>query len=535
MRTSPGLVRLTRRRFATPRSAALVVIALVALAAFIVAAAPRAMVGVIREEVAYQTGEIPPALRDLTGTMIHLPDVGPAHDTGLTDEWDPGAASVFGDLAQRLDATRQDFDPAVQAITAAAEFVVLTSALSARPATLPADAPNANVQLLADPTLRSDLTLRDGTWPRAWAGSGPVEVVLAVEAAQRMHWPLGESRSAAGQFVLTPGADLDVVLVGTADATDPHADRWQHLPGGALTATIFDDGNRRPEATAVAYVDPAGWPAVAGAVLPGQAETTAWYPVDPDAASSTDPATLYASLTRATSESVPLNETGTARMRFDTDIVDVLGTALGRSGSATAILAIAAVGPLAVTVALVVLASVLIVRRRRTDLTLMSARGAPLGRLRLLLAGEGLILGLPAALVAVAAGVALTPFDAGPMSILLALGVCLVPPVALAGSLRPATLTSERADLDTVRTGRARTIVEAIVALLALAAVTMLVVRGVGAATDGVDPLVVLAPLLATVTLALVVVRVHPLPIALALRAASRGRGAVALDRKSVV
>ncbi|WES65023.1 hypothetical protein P0L94_02865 [Microbacter sp. GSS18] len=529
MSRSPGLVALTRRRFATPRSAALVVIALATLAALIVAGAPRALVGVIRAEVAYQIGEVPAALRDLSGTMLLPPDFAPARDGELVEEWDAGAADVLGDLAQRLADNRDGFEDVLVPVTDDAEFALRTAALVATPETLPADAPNGNVQLLADPVMRSELALGDGMWPERWEGSGPLEIALASEAAERMQWTLGQERELSGQFVLEAGADVSAVLVGTVDAVDPDAERWQHMPPAALTATIFDDGNRRPEATAVAYVDAAGWPEVVNVVRHGQTETTAWYPVDGAGAQQSDPAALHAALRQATSESVPLNEGGSARMRFSSDIVDVLGDSLARSNSASAILAVAAVGPLAVSVALVVLASVLIIRRRRTDLTLMSARGAPLARLRGLLAGEGLVLGVPAAAVGVVAGIALTAFDAGPVPTILGMLIGVIPALALALSLRAATLTTERGDLDAVRAGRVARIVEGLVVLLAITAVTLLVVRGIAPAEDAVDPLVIAAPLLATVALALAVVRLHPLPIAAALRVASRGRGVVGL------
>ncbi|GAA1470206.1 FtsX-like permease family protein [Microbacterium thalassium] len=529
MRRSPGLVALTRRRFATPRSAVLVVVALAALAAFIVAGAPRALVGVIRAEVAYQIGEVPAALRDLSGTMLLPPDFAPAEDDALVEGWDAGAADVLGDLAQRLADNRADFEDVLVPVTDDAQFALRTATLIATPESLPADAPNGNVQLLADPLLRSALVLADGAWPAPWSGDGDIEIVLAAEAAERIQWPIGEVRALSGQFVLEPGTDAAVVLVGVVEAADPEADRWQHLPTGALTATIFDDGNRRPEATAVAYVDAAAWPEVVHIIRHGQTETTAWYPVDGDGAQQADPAELHAALRQATAQSVPLNEAGSARMRFSSDIVDVLGASLARATSASAILTVAAVGPLAVSVALVVLASVLIIRRRRADLTLMSARGAPIGRLRGLLAGEGLALGAPAAAVGVIAGVALAGFDAGPLPTVLGVLIGAIPAAALAMSLRPGTLTTERADLDTARSGRVARIVEGLVVLLAVTAVTLLVVRGIAPAEDAVDPLVIAAPLLATVALALAVVRLHPLPIAAALRVASRGRGVVGL------
>src|SRR5690606_29095472 len=58
MTRAPGLVALTRRRMATPRSAALVIVALTLLASFLIAAAPRTLAGVVRDEVAFQLDQM---------------------------------------------------------------------------------------------------------------------------------------------------------------------------------------------------------------------------------------------------------------------------------------------------------------------------------------------------------------------------------------------------------------------------------------------------------------------------------------------
>ena len=95
MSTSPGLFALTRRRFATPRSAALVIVALTAFAAFVISAAPRALVGVVHEEVAYRIASVPTTSRDLTAQVQGVPVFGPAADAAVTDGWDDTSGDVF--------------------------------------------------------------------------------------------------------------------------------------------------------------------------------------------------------------------------------------------------------------------------------------------------------------------------------------------------------------------------------------------------------------------------------------------------------
>ncbi|BDZ63421.1 FtsX-like permease family protein [Agromyces mangrovi Wang et al. 2018] len=527
MTTSPGIARLTRRRFATPRSAALVIVALTALVAFVVAAAPRALAGVIRDEVAYQVDQVAPTGRDLTGRMLVAPLPGAATDPAAVEGWDEGADAAFGAFGERLAEVVGGVDPALAPLLGEPGFAVYEVPIVAEPEELPATAPTGVVQLLADVRMRSELEVVEGEWPATYDGNGELEIVLARDAADTMAWPVGELRTMPGNLGPNDPPGEPVRLVGVVEAVDPDADRWQHLPN-PLSAAIFDDGNRRPTATAAAYVDAAGWHDLPDR-LHYQPQTTVWIPLDADAAAEQDPAELLAAMRGATAQSERMDSSGDARIRFDSTVVDVLATAVARSHAASAILTVAAVGPIAVSVALVVLAASLVVRRRRGDLALLAARGAPIGLLRRLLALEGLILGVPVAVVAAAVAVAVVPTDAGWLGTAIAALVGLVPAVALAGALRPVSLAPGRADLDAPVRGRARRIIEGAVLLVAAIAVTLLVVRGIGPSTGGVDPLVVAAPLLATVALALIVVRLHPLPIAAVLRRATRGRGVVAL------
>lgn len=539
MTRSPGLFRLTRRRFATPRSAALVIVALTLLAAFVIAAAPRALVGVVRAEVSHQLADVPATSRDLSGSALDAPAFGPPTaplDASATSEWDAGASDVFGAVASQLAQAREGFDPVLRGLTGPAQFAEFsTVAVLAVPgADLPEQAqddPFAMIQVLSEPAAGQALTLVEGSWPQEWdGGTGSIGIVLSDDAAATMGWTVGqERRIPANARTLSEGwlpGTPTYVLTGTVAAVDSGADRWLHLPT-ALTATVFDDGNARPQATSVAWVPAATWANYSGVL--NRSEISLWYPVDAAGARSVEPTELLSAVRGATTASIPLDATGQLRVRLDSELVPTLTTALGRATSASAILAVAAVGPLAVSVALVVLACALMIRRRRADLALLSARGAPLGRLRRILLGEGLLLGVPAAAVGAAVGVLVTPNDAGLLSIVLAVLVGLAPGIALAGSLRPARLERGRSDLDAPVRGRWARIALIIVVLLAVVAVVQLVARGIGADITAIDPLVIVAPLLATVALALIVVRLHPLPIAAAFAAARRGRGVVGL------
>lgn len=541
MSRSPGLVALTRRRVATPRSAALVIVALTLLAAFLIAAAPRVLAGVVQDEVAFQIDQLSTPARDLTAPVRNAPpSFGPSSDPALTEDWPAGADEVFGTLEKRLGDIRSDASTAVQAITSPASFFSYTDAFEVVPEVLPPTSPTGQVQLLADPVYQQHLTLVEGDWPAPWQGDAdePIELVLTRASAELISWELGEVRAA--------GTDADVVLVGIVEATDPDDDRWSHHIPSTLTGTYFDDGNRRPSATGGAYVDPGSWPAIRSATAylqypdpraPGEgwrgqdvsAEMLIWYPIDAQAASAQDPDELLAGLREITAQSLSINAETDTRARFGTDVTAVLSTALARSNSTSATLAVAAVGPIAVSVALIVLAATLIIRRRRGDLLLLSARGTSLARLRGLLLLEGLLLGAVPAVVATAAAIALVPQSAGALPTILAVAVGLVPALALALVLRPQTLAGGRADLDAPVRSRWARLAELLVLVLAGIAVGLLVFRGIGRASASADPLVIVAPMLATVALGLLAVRLHPLWLALVLRGSQKGKGLVSL------
>ena len=187
MSRSPGLVALTRRRVATPRSAAVVIVALTLLAAFLISAAPRALSGVVREEVAFQIDQLSTPSRDLTANVRSVPpSFGPSLDPAATAGWSEGADEVFGALAQRLETIRSEASPAVQTITGPASFYVYTESAEVSPDVLPPTSPTGIVQLIGDPGYQEHLTLVEGAWPAPWRwDSGrPLEVVLTRDAAE---------------------------------------------------------------------------------------------------------------------------------------------------------------------------------------------------------------------------------------------------------------------------------------------------------------------------------------------------------------
>jgi len=494
-----SLLRLLRRRFGVPRGAATVIIVLAAMTALLVSASPRLLVQVTREEVAHQAGQLAPTTRDLTGSVVStfIPDGG-----------------VSG-LERALATAREQWPPLVHGLVGEGQVAVYTVPLRVAPEALPPTSPDTDIQLLVEPDAQEHLEIVGGTWPREWSGSGPIGIALTEDAAATMEWPLGQRRSITATDV------VEVQLTAIVRPTEPDDPRWLHLPT-ALTASVFDDGNRRPVATSAAWVNPATWE-----VLDPPGTIVAWYPVDGAAPEGLDVAQVLPAMRAIVTSPLSLDPAGSVRVSLESGLVTALGVAVGRTEATRAILTVAAVGPIVVAFSLEVLAAALMVRRRRPQLALLSARGTPSAQLRRLLALEGLLLGVPVSVIAAAVGVAVTPADAGWVPVLVAVLAGTVPAAALALALPRDLLAVRREDLDHRRRSLSMAVTQILVVVLAAVAVTVLLVRGAGEGT--LDPLAVAAPLLLTVALALVVVRLHPIPLALALRLQRRRRGVTGL------
>lgn len=493
------VLRLLRRRFGVPRGAATVIVVLAAMTALLISAAPRLLVQVTRDEVAHQVGQLAPTTRDLTGTVSAVVPEG----------------GILG-LESSLSGARDQWPSIVQGLVGDGQVAVYTDPLRATPDLLAPTSPLADVQFMAEPDALAHLQVVNGSWPQEWLGSGTLQIALSEDAAGTMDWPIGERRT-----ILTATAPLEVVLTATVRATDPDDPRWLHLPT-ALTATVFDDGNRRPVATSAAWIDPGTWDA-----LDPPGTVVVWYPVNADGAAEVDVAQLLPAIRAIVASPLTVGPAGDVRASLESGLVTALGTAVGRTEATRAILMVAAVGPVVVAFSLEVLAAALMVRRRRQQLALLAARGVPPSQLRRLLAIEGVLLGVPVSIIAAGLGVVLTPADAGWMPVLLAVLAAAVPAAALALALPRDLLIVGREDLDRRRRKLPIVVAQVLVVVLAAASVTVLLVRGAG--TGALDPLAVAAPLLLTVALALVVVRLHPIPLALALRLQRRRRGVTGL------
>jgi putative ABC transport system permease protein len=229
-----------------------------------------------------------------------------------------------------------------------------------------------------------------------------------------------------------------------------------------------------------------------------------------------------------THETTGQHEPTIQSLALTADVIPALQAALGRVNGARSVLTVAAIGPLAAAIAVLVLAVRALERRRRPLAGLLATRGVPIVRLRLLLAADGLITGVPAALLAAAAMWWWFGADASPAGLALGMVAGLLPAALLGGMRIESAMRPARADVGIRSASRYRWVME--LAVLALAGVSLYLLLSAGLDTDpdaGTDLLVAAAPLLLAAAACVVVLRMYPMPLRLLAGMFRRRRAAV--------
>lgn len=380
-----------------------------------------------------------------------------------------------------------------------------------------------------DPQLSQHAELVDGQWP-AIATSGPgadggeprTEVAILEEVAQRAGLEVG---SDVGQYF---------VVTGVFRPVDDAAPRWEHVPQGRHYSEeahpdlglILHAGLFLPEAyhAAAPRLDgPLGWEVKMAFRM--------WFGLDPAALQSggIDVAQLSGQLSAMLAQSYPVStDEGADVIRLGSELNAALGRVIGQQGLTRSVLAVAAVGPLAVAVALVVLSARLVLQRRRTWLELVHARGLAPEQARWLAVAEGALLSIPAAAVGHLAALALIPGPRPAVAWLGAALVALLAPAVLAFGAGRWGAARGRTDLSS-RGGRWRVVGEVLAVAAAVAATWQLLTRPDDAATGGIDLLAAAAPVLWALAVGLLLLRLYPVPLQLLVRTFRRGRGLTGL------
>lgn len=510
--------RLLLRQARSGLGATIAMLVIVAVAAAVLSAWPRLERQTFAEEISYQIASTPPTLRALTASTEAVPGATP-------DDWRQWTASIEDLITQAGPELARGTSAPRSSVTTAALAMLIEHGK-------PDDLYQVSGRLRADLDIGDYTTLVEGaapapsTWPDSFegflaaVGDGdlePADVMVSEHTAERLGLGVGDRFDLPAYF-----GSLPLQVSGIFAPDDPTGDQWQ-FQLNTLEPRIDDDPNQGLAATGIAYLNPdnLGWLASAPGLEP---VTEVWVPVQP---SATDAEALVAqmrTLTAATQHVGTPGGSGTLSLDFSAGLIDVLGRAIDRWHGTAAVLAMVAAGPIGVALAILALAARVMVARREITLALAHARGASPLQLRGILGAEGALLGLPVAALGAAVATAAVPgtFTLGDYWPALAAG--LAPAVFLAAARLP-NLRARRLDLTLRSASRWRWVAEVALLALTVAAVYLVVTRGVGASSNGTDPVAAAVPLLLALSVCVLAVRVLPLPLGAVHAAARRGRG----------
>ena len=365
------------------------------------------------------------------------------------------------------------------------------------------------------------------------------------------------------------GRDVDPIavdVVGLFEVDEPLADFWyadRSLERPSLRSLTLAD----ILLDSVFLLDDAAYPALVAATDGGEVPLRyTWRTfLDPQLLESERAQGMAADLRRMESvfaaSGTGAGATGTS---LRTGLRQIVEGHLLRWSSAEGLLAVVGIGAAAVALAALALATMLLAQRRQLALALSRGRGASRSQVTAALVAEGVVLALPATVLAVVAAIAVVPGGPDGLTILAAGLVGVAAVVLLVLTVLPGTATLRHGGAagppPTRRSGPRRLVLEGAVIVLAIAGAFMLRQRGLAAGVAGgpgtgvrasaaaaavepagVDPLVAAVPVLLGFAVGLLAIRLAPyamrvlegaaaarpgLVAALALRRSTRGGSA---------
>lgn len=508
-----GATGLFVRGLAAGAGPAAVIAVIVLCASFVAAAAPRALTALDTAAFEGSVAALAPVQRDLVAIATGVPAM--EHQAATVDE-------AFVGMVSALNRIRSSFGHPLESVVGDAEFAMTTGVKDALAAEPGRDAPITRLGLAADPRSAERLRIVEGAAPEPTLDRQVTGFMASIPTAEALRWRVGEERVVASAM----GMPWRLQLTGTFEAVDPGDPYWAQV-SSVLQPFLFDDGNSTPVNTGTGFVHPLDTALAAG--IMASPSTRVWYPVGDVSSAAAEAGALAQQLRAATtgprSLDVELALGSITALTFSSRLTNVIEAVLASAQSTVSLLAMVAAGPVGVLLAVLALGSRIVIQRRKTALALLSARGASPWALRSLGAVEGLVIGIPAAALGVAAAVIVLPGPTLPAQVALSAIVGLAPAALLAAAFPSAGSSPARSRLGVAVRPRFAWVAEAAVIGLAVLSVVLLTRRGLGGGGVGFDPLLAATPLLLAVAAVVVVLRGYPVPLRAIEGALRRTRG----------
>ncbi|HEX4443975.1 MAG TPA: ABC transporter permease [Galbitalea sp.] len=516
---------LVRRGIASSPGGLAIIAVIAALVSLTAVAGPRATGNVLQQDLNYRLSTAGPTIRDLQSSVPFF---------NYENEGDPAAVEKTVKAAPAaLGRVHGEMPAALRSIAGPGRYVESYQGLAGRG--IQASGPPKQIRgagysysVEANPELRTDAVLVAGKWPAAVPTSGsqePIPLVMTVSAAKTVGWKVGQVQQLSEQGSQTT---QPVILVGTIRPRDPTADYWQ-LDGSRERASVetSPDGDG-PQYFGTVWMDAASWPSVSYELAGGTLRV--WYPINSAGLTESQIGSLSSGLHRfvAKPRTVGASDAGIV-LRFSTNLGEVIDDYLSRAGAGNAVLSIVESGPIGTGAALLLLAILSLVERRRRTIELLRARGAAQMQFQLETGAVIAAATLPGAALGAILAVLITGGAVGLAPVLVALAVAVLPPVfaGVAAGTPPVVLARG----GVARPNRWRWVIDAILVLLAALAIVVLVQRGLGGSTIGLgtDPLLAVTPLLIAAAACALVLRVVPIALRRLRTLIHRGRGVIGL------
>lgn len=434
----------------------------------------------------------------------------------------PGAADLWGGPREATELIRAAQPEPLRSLLQPAQFVGKQPVSAAWRA--PEGSPYFGVKadILLDPDLPDHAVLIDGAWPEIDDDDSPFQIAIVDKFAERAQLEAGDE--------VAPG----LVVTAVFRPLDGDDTRWEHIPYGRGYAEA-SDADRGLQLLGGVFVAPGLAAGDPSARLQSPFSYDVFFGLDSGAVASRriDVSTLGAQLTGLLAKrhspvvpgdggaNDPATFEGNQPISFHSDL-NVLLTRLDAQQRTThTLVGVSAVGPIGVGVALVALGAQLVVHRRRSATALLSARGTSPRQLRGLLAAEGIVFGLPAALVGLLLAGVVVPGPTAWWGWLACLAIGVLPAAALSWSAGSGQ--RGRREIASGK-GRWRLVTEVLIGIAAAGA-TWRLLSTRGAQGSGVDLLGAAAPVLLALLACLIVLRLYPAPLRLLLGFFARGRG----------
>jgi putative ABC transport system permease protein len=354
----------------------------------------------------------------------------------------------------------------------------------------------------------------------------PVEVAMSTDAAAL----LGVHAGAKLPISNAQGEELEVWLSGIYQPTDPGDNAWKIAP--TLLKPQLVDGSAAMASVGL-MVSGEALPFAMIASSPDSMKRSYTYPV---IASRLDAVRAEALATEARSLAAGRKtiEFAAGQPKIHTNFDTVVDAALARVAAASAQASVLLLGLLATALFVELLVAGLLVERRAAVLVQWRARGATLPVIALANLGEVATIAALGGALGIGGAMALLGGSPPLAWLLPTLLAAVVPQPLLAvwaarGSVRADAVGTKRHRLSTAKARRVAA--EILLAVVAVAALATLVARGVIASADAVwtDAVVLAAPVLVAVAVAIGVIRLQPGAAAFARRMATGRTSAVPL------